>query len=341
MEDEVIAGTESEVDSPVRPRFQLFNNAPCNKPIKLEDSEKTRHLLPPMPVPAVASFHWPSAPLPMQMPLTRPIVKVEDDERKEEDAEAIVWMRGPQQVEREVPVKQEKERELVMLAIDDEEDDFISESGDPSLDDIDDGDWMIEEDESKENRVEAAPPSMSAGLRSLLPSPSEAHPYVQQAHRHSGQGLRQDEGGIRGEWWQLLPDFVPVKELARGIDPRNGQKVHILYEKQFTSDSASAHSRDKDKNLGPGASGVLYEDFAAEDKVKKTKKRKSSENQTAAAGNGSWYYSDGKKVFRDAEGNELTGKAAWRAYKGEKGGSGKAKKRKRSYKRGANRNSEA
>lgn len=314
-DNETIPATESESDDD-QPRFDLsFRRPPPVNKLHHQDlrahelktngtlhGQEEQH----------ATRSW--VPAVMQISSLTGIIKTEND------VEAIVRTRPPGHMMQNV--KQEEEKELVL--VEDEDDEEISESSADSLDDIDDDDLLLDDSEDlKENRLGG--PSISAGLRSLLPSPSH-HPLHDQATRHE---IAVDDSN----WWLLLPDFVPVRELARGIDPRNHTKVHVIYEKQFTSESSSAHSRDKDKNLGPGGGGVLYDDDVPV--VKKSKKRKISGDGSGSGG--SWFHSEGRKIFRDAQGNELTGRAAWKAYKGE----GKARKKgvskKMKFKRGKKR----
>ena len=312
-ENEIIAATESESESDDQPRrFQLFllpkrppehqSHHACNNnrstddlshgntELKISSDRRTAGVTAfAGGAPAVSNFR------PAHGPASAPLMQSSGS----------------------MPRIKQEEREL-LLVDEEEEDDDISESSEDSSDGIDDDDLLLDEEDLKENRLDnAAIPSSAAGLRSLLPSPSNLPPQpFLQAPR------RPDEA----QWWLLLPDFVPVRELARGIDPRNGSKVHVIYEKQFTSESGSAHLKDKDKNLGVGSGGVLYDDLVGQDEgAKKVRKKRKSSEGTGSGSGGSWYYSDGKKVFRDGNGNELSGRAAWTAYKG----GGKAKKKRR------------
>jgi hypothetical protein len=317
--DDIIAATESESESDGDlPRFQLHFKRPLQQPnhhawINNTSYGQTEHANSSRSHPAVDSFCDAAPPLTVAV-------------KTEGDAEAIVRMRPPGYatlIKQEPEMRQGARVEGELLLVEGGEDDEISESSIDSLDAIDDDedDLLFDDEEDiKENRSDA--PSIS-GLRSLLPSPSNQHQLPREDPKPDNES----------KWYLLLPDFIPVRELARGIDPRNGTKVHVLYNKQFTSESSSAHARDKDKNVGAGSSGgVLYDEDLPEP-PKKIKRRKSHSEGTGGGSGGSWYHSDGKKVFRDANGNELTGRAAWAAYKG-----GKAKKKssskKRKFKRG-------
>eukprot|EP00955_Chlamydomonas_euryale_P115592 366363-Chlamydomonas_euryale.AAC.5 len=135
-------------------------------------------------------------------------------------------------------------------------------------------------------------------------------------------------------WWTLLPDFVPVAALAGGFDPRNGERVHVLYAKQFTAESAAAHQAAAD--VGRPA-GQLQELAAAISSGGGRGKRRAGTGSASGkrskadggGGDGRWLTAaTGERVFVDASGTELRGRAAYRAYQGGSlGGSGGRKRK--------------
>lgn len=115
--------------------------------------------------------------------------------------------------------------------------------------------------------------------------------------------------GIMQPWWKRFPDFVPVAELENGKDPRNGEPVFVNYMSQFKGTKvAQVGSRTR----------------------KQSKKMSQS---------GHWVSRDGEKCFVTAQGESLSGRAAYIAYKSysktsvsKKSRTGK-RKRKRSKKK--------
>lgn len=109
-------------------------------------------------------------------------------------------------------------------------------------------------------------------------------------------------GGAMQPWWKRLPDFVPISELANGKDPRNGSPVFVNYMSQFKGT----------KIAQLGTSGKV------------DRKRKSQ--------NAHWVSKDGVKTFVTEGGENLSGRAAYIAYKKSKPSDGKkisTKKRRR------------
>jgi hypothetical protein len=86
-------------------------------------------------------------------------------------------------------------------------------------------------------------------------------------------------------WWKRFPDFVPVSELADGRDPRNGETVFVNYMSQFKGTKVA--------QVG-----------------KATRKDSKQQSQT-----GHWVSRDGERCFVTPQGESLSGRAAYVAYK--------------------------
>lgn len=108
--------------------------------------------------------------------------------------------------------------------------------------------------------------------------------------------------GDTHHWWTHFVDFVPVRALQTGMDPRDNSIVHINYLKQFSSESTT--------------------DIEA----RKARKDVLAANQGARAGDienkekGYWTTnSQGRRVYTMSGGCELLGKNAYRQYQKDSG----------------------
>ncbi|GAX83500.1 hypothetical protein CEUSTIGMA_g10925.t1 [Chlamydomonas eustigma] len=150
------------------------------------------------------------------------------------------------------------------------------------------------------------------------------------------------------EAYRKLHEAEKVGALLNGIDPRNGHRVHVLYQHQFTSESVGAHQAVAAANERAAIrDGLTFNDATAVQHIisaaGKTQghSRKRGRNPSRASklsdsntgpeqvGKGQWYSSNGVKCYRDEHGKELQGKAAYNAYKGLKSKERKGPKRKR------------
>ena len=113
-----------------------------------------------------------------------------------------------------------------------------------------------------------------------------------------------DIDGTMQPWWKRFPDFVPVSELAGGSDPRNGSTVFVNYMSQFKGTKIA--------QVGMSS--------------RKSTKRKSSSG-------GHWISKDGERCFVTDCGENLTGRAAYVAYKKAKPSHGRSKQSTRKRRR--------
>lgn len=126
-------------------------------------------------------------------------------------------------------------------------------------------------------------------------------------------------------WYMRLPDFLPVGAIDNGRNPRNGDAVYIDYLRQFSGEKAPRAARGSGKDAGAARGGA---DAGA------------AAGGAAGGRQGHWLTKGGAKVYVDAKGKRLTGRAAWSAYskdtgkKGSRSGGGGGGVRKRRTKSG-------
>lgn len=95
--------------------------------------------------------------------------------------------------------------------------------------------------------------------------------------------------GLMQPWWKRLSDFVPISELAGGINPRDGSQVTIDFASQFKGTSMPSPGSEKKRN--------------------QTKKKTSSQSK------GYWISDEnGEKCFVTPTGDTLRGRAGYVAY---------------------------
>ena len=132
-------------------------------------------------------------------------------------------------------------------------------------------------------------------------------------------GITIAEGSTSGNrtWWYRLPDLVPVAVLQSGRNPRDGSQVFIDYKNQFSGKSGGGATAEAKR--AARAAGVAAR--AAGGGGSGGTKRQ-SKGEMGAADKGYWVTIDGQKMYIDAKGKELTGRAAYNASLKESGKTG-------------------
>jgi len=107
---------------------------------------------------------------------------------------------------------------------------------------------------------------------------------------------------------------VPVEALTNGWDPRNQQPVFIDYSNQFQGTGNGTAGTTVTASRGRGASGGTRKRSGSGSGKKKAKGR-----TKRGGGAGKWTTrADGSRAFVTPGGQQLSGAAAYVAYKGKK-----------------------
>lgn len=119
---------------------------------------------------------------------------------------------------------------------------------------------------------------------------------------------------VKGPWWKRFTDFVPVSELSSGRDPRNGSTVFVHYMSQFKGTKI------------PQGSNINSNSNHSDSDIRKHRKKNS-------IGGGHWVSRDGERCYVTDRGENLSGRAAYIAYRQSKQSTGKKLSTAKRYKK--------